>query len=290
MSERGLSRGLLAAAVALLAASSWRALLGGAPEHSDHALHLAALLRMGDALARGERPLDHWFAGAAFGYPLFRVYPPLGHLLALALSLVSRAPLETALGWVRFACLCALPLSVDRGLRWAGLSRLAAAWGGALCLAPSSAFGFGLELGSFLPRGHGLFAQLVAMNACALALGAVLRAARSGERSSNGVAATLWLSLAVLAHPALALFTAAAALAGALASPGPLRPRLSTLLRIGLGVALLTAWYLVPALLDRAWICARAGSPRGSGPRSARARCSPGCSRDSCSTSGASRC
>jgi hypothetical protein len=255
------SRAALVATVASLAVGLAHDLDEQRFELNDTVLHAGALRRMDRTLAQGENPLDHWWSASTLGYPFFRSYPPLGHLLALGFHRIvpgERTP-ETSLAWVRFLLLCLLPVSVYGGARRAGFGRWAAAWAAALSPALSSSFGYGLELGSFLWRGQGLLAQLAGVHAGALALGSLVRLARHTgarpevlERPSRApiASAALWLAIAVCAQPAIAYFIVLSGILAALALGRPVLQRMGAVAAAIAIAALLCAWYVVPAAVD----------------------------------------
>ena len=166
---------------------------------NDSVLHYTLVDRMAEAMERGENPLDFWVPEFTFGYPVARTYQILGHILIalLYLALGKTVSLLTLFAWSKFLLVALWPLTVYAFARLL-LLRPAAAVAAAV-LSPLVATNglYGLEYGSYLWRGSGLFSQAVAMHLLLLALGFGFRAVQ-GRREP--VAAGVLLGLTFLAH------------------------------------------------------------------------------------------
>ena len=100
------------------------------------------------------------------GYPVLRTYQPLAHLI-VALSyfaLLKSVSLMTVFVWVRFLSVLLLPLTFFITARLLSFSWLTSAAAAMLAPLISSAGLFGLEYGSYLWAGSGLFTQAVAQH------------------------------------------------------------------------------------------------------------------------------
>ena len=193
-------------ALCLLAAILIVNAIGLAPELTisrvdlnDNAFHYPLIADMVRQMERGANPLDWWAPEWCLGYPVLRTYQPLAHLLvALAyFGLFKSVSLMTVFIWVRFLSVLLLPLTFFVTARWLSLSWLTAAAAALLAPLISSAGLFGLEYGSYLWAGSGLFTQAVAQHFFLLTLGFGYRALRRG----SGLAiAGIFLGLTFLAH------------------------------------------------------------------------------------------
>ena len=219
---------------------------------NDTAFHLAASERLGESLARGEPFLDPWVSEWSLGYPVWRSYQPLPHLVAAGVLALSPGP-EAHPAWfaaLQTVLLILLPLSVFVGARLLGLSPAAAGLASCLALAPSAAgeFGrYGLGYGATVWRGSGLFTQLVALEFLLPALGLVVRALDSRARRPL---AALLLALTSLSH--IVFGYVALASAAVLAAVGPRGERSRRVVRlatIAVPSMLLLAWFVVPLVL-----------------------------------------
>jgi hypothetical protein len=154
---------------------------------------------LAERAAAERNPLDFWVPEWTFGYPVLRTYQPLGslfltglyHLLGKSVSMV------VLFAWVKFLLLVAFPVTVFFAARMIGLSDAAAAAAAAIAPFVSTNGLYGIEYGSYLWRGSGLYTQLVASHLFLLTIGFAARTFR-GERfvTVTGVLA----GLTFLAH------------------------------------------------------------------------------------------
>src|SRR5262249_27888808 len=124
---------------------------------------------------------------------------PLAHLLVAAIYFLfgKTISLMTVFVWVRFLAVILLPLSFYAAARLFELSEPAALAAAVLAPLISSSGLYGLEYGSYLWAGSGLFPQSVAAHLLLLSLGLGYRAIR------RGIGTTLpgaMLGLTFLAH------------------------------------------------------------------------------------------
>ena len=244
---------LLGVAVAFNAVSLAPELDIGRFPLNDATFHLAAAERLAASVQRGEPFLDPWVSEWSLGYPVWRSYQPLPHLLAAALlAVVPDAGHAAAFAALQYLLLVLLPASIYLGARLLGLRPLEAGLGACLALAPSTGgeFGrYGLGYGAFVWRGSGLFTQLVALHLLVLGLGIVARALDTGRRRPL---AALFLALTSLSH---IVFGYVAFVSSALlALVGPRGGRAARAVRLAAIVLLalpLLAWFVVPLALDR---------------------------------------
>ena len=221
---------------------------------NDSAFHLAASERLGWSLARGEPFLDPWVSEWSLGYPVWRSYQPLPHLLAAGVIAVSRpfASPASAFAALQYLLLVLLPVTAYGAARKLGFGPTGAGLAAVLILAPSGAgeFGhYGLQYGAFVWRGSGLYTQLVALHFFLFAVAAAARALDSGR---GRAAAGALLAATALSHIVFGYAVAAsAAILAVTGPPGQRKRRLIRLLEIGAYAAILTAWFVAPLFLSR---------------------------------------
>jgi hypothetical protein len=222
---------------------------------NDAVFHLAAAERLGESVCRGEPFLDPWVSEWALGYPVWRSYQPLPHLLAAACLRLAEpvADHATTFAWLQYLLLVLLPASVYAGSRLLGLGPTASGLGSLLALAPAAAGelgGYGLGYGAFVWRGSGLYTQLVALHGLALGLGLGARALDTGRHRAT---AALLLALTALSHIVFGYVAFVSAALLALVGPaGGRSRRLLRLATIALPALALLAWFVVPLVLARA--------------------------------------
>jgi uncharacterized membrane protein len=222
---------------------------------NDAVFHLAAAERLGEAVRQGEPFLDPWVSEWSLGYPVWRSYQPLPHLVAAACLDVAEPASDhaTSFAWLQYVLLVLLPASVYAGSRLLGLGPTASGLASLLVLAPAGAGDlgrFGLGYGAFVWRGSGLFTQLVALHALALALGFAARALDTGRHRA---VAALLVAATALSH--IVFGYVAFASVGLLALVGPAGERSRRLVRLATIVApalAVLAWFVVPLALSGA--------------------------------------
>ena len=222
---------------------------------NDNVYHYTLAARMAQALESGENPLDCWASEWSLGYPVPRTYQPLGHIVAaLAYLAVGKSiSLLTLFVWVRYLLLSLFPLTLYCSCRLLRLDRYGAV--AAALAAPLLATNglFGLEYGSFVWRGKGLYTQAWAIHLLPLTLGWSFRAVQSGR---GLVGAGVLLALTFLAHMIYG-YMGAVSICLLVVLPHPRISRLHRLVRIGfIGLVSmsLTAFFLLPLLSERGLI------------------------------------
>jgi hypothetical protein len=139
------------------------------PALNDDVLHLLTLQQTVAALAAGKDPTDFWLGQIGFGYPLFHYYQHLPDVApAVLYALLSRVirsmpPLDLVLSWISYLLLSLFPLSIYWSMRRFGFDRLPSAFAGLAASLISANFIYGLDFGSYVWAGSGLYTQLWAM-------------------------------------------------------------------------------------------------------------------------------
>lgn len=220
----------------------------GRADLNDSAFHVATAGAIVERVTHGQSALDFWMPQWSFGYPVLRVYQPLGAwLLALAqIATGQHFPLVATFAFLKWFLISIFPLTVYAACRLMSLDDLSAAAAALVSPLISSPNLFGLDWASYLWRGNGLYTQLVAMHLFVLAIGFGVRAIRSGRGSTL---AGLFIALTILAHLIYGYMAAATIVLAAV-----MERRGNRLLWIG-GVAFgLNAFQLLPMMFDAAYI------------------------------------
>lgn len=219
---------------------------------SDLPFHVGASERLGESIVHGEPFLDPWVSQWSLGFPLWRIYQPLPHLVGGAVIALCRPFASPAASFAAFYYLLSvlLPLSVYLGARLMGLNPLAAGLASILVLTPNEGgdFGrFGLSYGGYVWRGSGLYTELFAIEVMIPAFGLVAYAIDSGRRQ---VRAALALALTVLSHIFFGYTAFVSTAVWALVSPRDGRSqRLARAASIAGMAMLLLLWFVVPMVL-----------------------------------------
>ena len=167
----------------------------GQVDLNDSVFHLA----LAERAVAADNPLDFWVPEWTFGYAVLRTYQPLGTLFLAGLYLLlgKSVPMVVLFAWVKFMLLVAFPITVFFSARMLGLTDGAAAAAAAIAPWVSTNGLYGIEYGSYLWRGSGLYSQLLASHLFLLTIGFAARAFR-GERTMT--IAGVFTGLTFLAH------------------------------------------------------------------------------------------
>ena len=235
------------------------------PDLNDNVLHRTLINGMVKALEYGQDPLDFFTPEIGLGQNIVRYYQPAGHLMVavlyfLCFKLVS---IGTLFLTVKFLALALIPLTFFCGARLLELpedARIAAAM-----LAPLvSGDSFGIDYGSYVWGGTGLFPQAIATHFLILAIGTGWKAIHRGR---TWILPALLLSLTGWSN-LLYGYAGGVILCVMAAMPGA---NLKTLLKIGAAGLLaalpkITAWAdrePIPANgLERPWMTDSYGATR----------------------------
>ena len=241
--------------VAVSATGMWPDLAASRIDLNDNISHFALIERIVGTVEHGGNPLDAWSPEWTFGFPMLRLYQTLAHLLVAGVyfALGKSVSLMTVFVWVRFLAVVLLPVSFYFAARMLDLGRPAALAAAAMAPLISSNGLFGLEYGSYVWAGNGLFPQSVAAHLFLLSLGFGWRALRRGKGLT--VAGVL-LGLIALAHLIFGYMGALSLLLAALLPDRevPRAVRLGRTLRIGAAALAIAAFQLLPLALDSAII------------------------------------
>jgi hypothetical protein len=218
---------------------------------NDDVMHLAAALeardRLGGPLAS---TLDPWLPFWSLGYPLWHAYQPLAHWISgVVLAALPRLDPLSAFTGLKVLLLLAFPWSVYAGGRGVGLTRCGALFAASMGVLTASDGLYGFEYGSYVWRGSGLQTQLLAsvLVPLALARGVVWLREGRGFALAGGL-----LALTLLAHLLFGYLTGVALLVAGVALTRSVgwRPIALRVAALALPVGLLSAFFLVPLLLD----------------------------------------
>ena len=227
-------------------------LLIGQVPLNDLVLHRAASERLAAAMREREPFMDPWVSEWALGYPLWKTYPPLAHLLGAFVLQAGKTFADPAalFAALHYGLMVMFPLTVYVGGRLMGLAPTASGMASVLVFMGSSAGaldGYGLNYGSFTWRGSGLYSQILALHLLVLAVAAVVRGLDDGRLRP---AASLLLALTVLAHFIFGYVAFVSSAVLAVVGPwGRRAERMARLATIALPALALAAWTLVPMLL-----------------------------------------
>jgi hypothetical protein len=238
-----------------------------APSVNDGVLHMVNLGRTVTALSSGQDPTDAWVGTMVLGYPLFHYYQHLAYLVPAAVSAlytaIVRQELDPSnlLNWTSYLLLSLFPGSIYWSMRRFGFASLTSALAGIVAPLVATDGLFGFDLNSYVWIGYGLYTQLWGMFLLPLAIGqgyAALRDGRGYFWATLLIAATL-MSHLVMGYIAVASLVSFAVLGG-FGRWNPATTARAFLLRAGrlvllVGlVAMLTSYFVVPFLLDGAYM------------------------------------
>ena len=175
---------LVALVIAASMAGLWPELTISRVDLNDNVFHFTLIEGMIQSIEQGGNPLDFWSPEWSFGYPVLRTYQPLAHALVVLVyfGLGKAVSAMTVFVWVRFLSVALLPLTFFAAARLLSLGPLEAAAAGLLAPLVSTNFLYGVEYGSYIWSGNGLFTQAVATHFLLLTIGFAFAAIRTGQR------------------------------------------------------------------------------------------------------------
>lgn len=234
-----------------------------APLPNDGINHVLFVQRANEALGNGENPFDHWVAEMELGFPEFLYYQHLPHLAVVALHrvLLGLPDERTLFDLVRYVLLVAFPLTVFWSMRQMRFGVVAATVGSAAATLIATAPGFGLEYGSYIWRGYGLYTQLWASHLAFIVLACMTRLLHDGRGVAAAIASFAVLALSHLAYAYMAVLTSGIVLLAGL-RPGNARGRFARLALVGAATAVISSYMTIPFVLGQQYLLVSPYLPR----------------------------
>ena len=197
--ERAIAYGILIIAIAFSAVSLLPEGTIHVPPLNDNVLHLLAAKQTASAWSDGKNPTDPWLPQISFGFPLAHHYQHLEYLPVAGLHLLFQRALsiDAIVAWSTILLLSLFPLSVYYAMRQFGFGYLTAAFAGMAAPLVATNGLYGIDFGSYVWRGYGLYTQLWGMFLLPLALAAGYRLLRAGK---GYFVATLLLTVTMICH------------------------------------------------------------------------------------------
>ena len=220
-------------------------------DQNDNASHYPFIARMVHVTETGGNPLDFWCPEWSLGFPMLRTYQPLAHVIVAAayFALAKKVTLMTVFVWVRYLAVVLLPLSFFAAAWLMDLGPLTAAAAALLAPLVSTNLLYGIEYESYVWAGWGLFPQSVACHFLLWTLGLGYRAVRRGRPLTLAGA---MLGLTMVTHLIYGYIGAVSVCLLAILPKGaPWRERIRRVAWIALVSAAVSAFQLVPLILDR---------------------------------------
>ena len=218
---------------------------------NDEVLHLTATQEASLALRQNLDPTDFWLTGIGLGFPLFHYYQHLPHVVLAGLDQVTSSllPLPRLFDISRYLLLVFFPLSVFWAMRRFGFDYLAAGLSATIASLLSTNGLYGIEYGSYIWRGYGLYTQLWAMFFLPLALAEIYRTLRKEGSWFWPVFLSALVLLSNLLYGYILVLSAALFI---FLQPDirEIFSRFKRLAGIFILTALVTAYFFVPFILD----------------------------------------
>ena len=225
------------------------------PSLNDNAFHYLLVQRANEALTHGENPFDHWMPELELGFPQFFYYQHLPHLAVVFIHrlLLKQVDLFTLFNLIRYILLVCFPITVFWSMRKMGFSTVAGAIAAAFSTLLSSNYGYGLEAGSYVWRGFGMYTQLWAMHLSFITVACLYHLLDQGQ---GYVATIIACSALTLSHLIYAYMVAIAAILIFFVGLNRknFRPRLIRLVVAGMLAAVITSYFWLPFLIDQPYL------------------------------------
>lgn len=253
-SQRGVALFLVFLAIIFNSVFLWSEAAISTFSLNDEVLHQVAAQEASSALKGGFDPTDFWFSKVELGYPLFHHYQHLPQLiLAIADQFTSSFfPISRLFDFSRYLFLVLFPLSIFWAMRRFGFDYLAAGLSALVSSLFSTDGLFGLDYGSYIWRGIGLYPQLWAMFFLPLALAETYRVIFQKNRFFLAVlfSAIAFLSNAVYGY----ILLLSTILFLSLASKKEITAILKRIVISLCLLALVTSYFWLPFLLDQNYL------------------------------------
>lgn len=232
----------------------WPELSSSVPKVNDEMLHFQFVQRAWEALLRGENIVDFWVPEMELGFPEFLYYQHLPHLTVMALHklLFGLPDPYFFFNAVRYALLVAFPFTVFWSMRRMGFTPVASAFGAAASPLIHSEPGFGLEYGSYIWRGYGLFTQLFGAHLLFITMALVRGVLETGRGHRPAALAFAGLALSHLAYAYMMGIIVLVLLV--LGMRHALRRQIRDLALLGSVTLALTAYMVIPFVLQSAFL------------------------------------
>jgi hypothetical protein len=146
---------------------------------NDAAGHSAIARFAEQRIRAGRNPFDAWYPYLGLGSPFFAQYQSLSHIVTGALRIPFGA---SVFRWINYLLICTWPVTIYVGARLLGLDRWQAATASLFSPLLVNINGYGLEWGSFVWLGSGMWSMLWALWLMPIAIGLAWRAVAKGER------------------------------------------------------------------------------------------------------------
>jgi hypothetical protein len=225
------------------------------PSLNDDAFHYLFIQRANEALANGRNTFDHWLPELELGFPQFFYYQHLPHLAVIFIHrlLLKQVDLFTLFNVIRYILLVCFPITVFWSMRRMGFSTVTGATAAAFSTLLSSHYGYGLESGSYVWRGFGMYTQLCAMHLSFITLACSYTLLEKGK---GYIAAVISLSILVLSHLVYAYMIGIGVMVLFLFGLNleNFRPRFIRLVILCMLVAIISSYFLVPFLIFKQYL------------------------------------
>jgi hypothetical protein len=251
---------MLAAGVAFNLYVLWPEVSIVVPFRNDNIHHQYALWQTAAAILSGRDPTDLWMQLiGGQGYPLSHYYQHLPYVVLAAFYLVGSLLSNGAIApgdmlrWSGYLLMSLLPLSTYWSMRRFGFDRSASALSGAVGSLISTEGLLGMEFGSYVWSGYGVYTQLWGAHFLVLALG---WSYQTLVLDKGRMWAIVLVSLTILSHLAFGYIAIGTIISFAIfATPGlNWKEKAGRLICIIVPVGIITSHFLVPLLVDGAYV------------------------------------
>jgi len=218
---------------------------------NDDVLHLTATQEASSALRQNLDPTDFWLTRIGLGFPLFHYYQHLPHVVLAGLDQVTSSflPLPSLFDVSRYLLLVFFPLSVFWAMRRFEFDYLAAGLSAVIASLLATNGLYGIEYGSYIWRGYGLYTQLWAMFFLPLALAEIYRTLK---KEGSWFWPVFLSALVLLSNLLYGYILVISAVLFVFLQPDipEIFSRFKRLAGIFICTALVTAYFFVPFILD----------------------------------------
>lgn len=222
---------------------------------NDEVLHLTAIQEASMILRQNLNLTDFWLSQIGLGFPLFHHYQHLPHTVLVVIDQLTSSflSLPQLLDVSRYLLLVFFPVSIFLAMRRFGFDSLASGFSALVASLLSTNALYGLDYGSYIWRGSGLYTQLWAMFFLPLALAEIYQVITGKNRFFGAVFFSVIVLLSNLFYGYI-LVLSSIPLVFLRFKKEEIFHRLKRLSLIFLLVGLATSYFWIPFLLDRTYV------------------------------------
>lgn len=252
--QKGIALSLIFFAIVFNAVFLWSEIATPTFNFNDEVLHLISTREASSVLQKSQDPTDFWLPQIGLGFPSFHYYQHFPHLFLTILNhLLPLLSLSFLFDFTRYLLLVLFPISIFLAMRRFGFDYLVSGISALISSLLSTNALYGIDYGSYIWRGSGLYTQLWAMFFLPLALAEIYH---SLTKKTHLFWAILFSTIVLLSNLTYGyiLFLSAILFNFLNFNKKEIISRLKISVLIFLCLGLVTSYFWIPFFLDKTYL------------------------------------